>query len=409
MKHDVVINQRQDYQIGGNVKKWAGIIAIVGLALFIIGFLTGDKEATSMRFWTSLLFNNLFFMWIAIAAGFFITAFALGYSGWHTLIKRIPEAIGHFMLIGLPLMLVIFLGGKKHIYEWTHKDIVAHDGFLQAKSWWLNEPTFIGFTILWILGIGGFFLLVRKNSLKLDLDGHYKTFGKSFVLAAGFLFFFAVGNSVSTWHWVMSTEPHWYSTLYAWYLFASALVSMVAVMVITLALLKRAGYLPYVNINHFHDLGKFLFAFSIFWTYLWFSQHMLIWYANIPEETIHFQYLYENHGWLFWGSWALNFIIPLLVLMSRDAKRNIGTLLFVSVVILVGHWIDFFLMIRPGTEKLLSHELHEKVSTTIGTMEIGIGLAFLGLFVFVIAWALSKASLIPLNHPFERESIEHHI
>ncbi len=409
MKKDVVISQEVKFSISNSLKRYAGIAALVGIVLFIIGLFTVNKDHQSMRLWSGLLYNDLYFTWISISAIFFVTAFTLGYSGWQVLFKRVPEAMGYFMCIGLPLILIIYFAGGKHLYEWTHADIVAHDGFLTAKKWWLNNNTFVFFSLLWILGLSGTFLLVRRNSLQLDNDGEYSTFAKSFVVSAFFLFFFAVGNSVSTWHWVMSTEPHWYSTLYAWYLFASALVPSFAVMVITLVLLKRSGFLPYVNLNHFHDLGKFLFAFSIFWTYLWFSQHMLIWYANIPEETVHFKYLWGNHGWLFWGSLILNFVIPLLTLMSRDAKRNLSTLVFVSIIILIGHWIDYFLMIRPGTEKLLSHELHESVVTQIGPLEIGLALTFIGLFAYVIAWGLSRASLVPMNHPFERESIEHHI
>ncbi len=409
MKKDVVINQKVDFSISNNLKKYAGMAAIIGLAVFVVGLLIGNQDFRSMRLWSSLLYNDLYFTWIALSAVFFITAFRLGYSGWQVLIQRVPEAMGFFMLIGLPLILIIFFLGKHSLYEWTHENIVAHDGFLTSKKWWLNKNMFIGFTLLWIFSLSLSFLRFRNNSIKLDSNGEYSTFAKSFVLAAIFLFFFAVGNSVSTWHWVMSVEPHWYSTLYAWYLFASALVAAIGVMIITLVLLKRSGYLPYVNLNHFHDLGKLLFAFSIFWTYLWFSQHMLIWYANIPEETVHFKHLWKNHGFLFWGSVVLNFIIPLITLMSRDAKRNLNTLVFASIVILIGHWVDYFLMIRPGTEKLLSHEIHQNVVTQIGFVEIGLGLLFAGVFAYVIAWALSKASIVPLNNPFEQESIEHHI
>lgn len=401
----------QNYVVSDKLKKTAGILAIVGVVLAIIGIFTTKGDYQASRFWSSLLFNNLFFTWIALAAAFFIAAFGLGYSGWHTLFKRIPEAMAHFIFVGLPLMLIIYLLGKHHLYEWTHENIVANDGFLLAKQWWLNNTTFILFTLFWIVTMCFFFWKLRQNSLKLDRTGDYKVFSQSLVLSAVFCFFFAVMNSVSTWHWVMSLEPHWYSTLYGWYLFASALVSGFAVMVIILILLKRAGFLPQINLSHFHDLGKLLFAFSVFWTYLWFSQFMLIWYANIPEETIHFKYLLENHKVLFFLSLILNFFVPLLVLMSRDAKRNLGTLLFISVVILLGHWIDFLLMIRPGTERLLSHELHTEhpVVMEIGLIEIGMAITFIGLFAFVTAWALSKANLVPKNHPFERESIEHHI
>lgn len=407
----------QTYNISDKLKRTAGILAIVGLVVALIGVFTTKGDYQASRFWSSLLFNNLFFTWIALIGAFFIAAFGLGYSGWHTLIKRIPEAMAHFIFIGLPMILFIFFFGKKHLYEWTHSEIVSVDGILSAKTWWLNDGTFILFTLIWIFTMCFFFFRLRQNSLKLDQTGDYKIYSNSLVLSAVFLFFFAIMNSVSTWHWVMSVEPHWYSTLYGWYLFASSFVSGIAVMVIILILLKRAGFLPQVNLNHFHDLGKLLFAFSIFWTYLWFSQFMLIWYANIPEETIHFKYLLENHKFLFYLALILNFFVPLLVLMSRDAKRNLGTLLFISVVILFGHWIDFSLMIRPGTDRLLSHHLHtehlieetEHATMGLGLTEIGIAILYIGVFAFVTAWALSKAPLIPQNHPFERESIEHHI
>ncbi|MBX2846615.1 MAG: hypothetical protein KTR13_10430 [Saprospiraceae bacterium] len=397
----------QRFVFGNKAKTFAGILAVAGLVLFLLGAFT--TEHTAQRAWTSILFNNLFFTWIALIGGFFVAAFGLGYSGWHTLIKRIPEAMGHFIVPGIIMILVIFVLGGKHIYEWTDHHVIEQDGLLQVKQWWLNSKMFILFTLGWLAAMGGMFYLLRRNSVKLDETGDYRIFNKSLVISAVFCFFFAVMNSVSTWHWVMSTEPHWYSTLYGWYLFASSLVSGIAVMTLILIFLKRQGYLPRVNMNHFHDLGKFLFAFSVFWTYLWFSQHMLIWYANIPEETVHFRYLYDNHGFLFFFSLILNFLIPLIVLMSRDAKRNLNTLMFVSCVILLGHWIDFFLMIRPGADKFLSHHKHEHIVQSIGITEIGAMLMYAGIFIFVTLWALTKANIVPLNHPFERESVEHHI
>jgi len=391
------------------LKMIAGLAAVVGLVLLLIGYFTSDSTGALSRLWSTLLFNNLFYTWIALIGGFFVAAFGLGYSGWHTLFKRIPEAMGHYILIGIPIVLLIFLLGGKHIYEWTDHHLMETDGLLHAKKWWLNNKMFVGFTLLWMLAMGGFFMLLRKNSTNLDKNPSYKIFGNSFVIAAVFLFFFAIMNSVSTWHWIMSTEPHWYSTLYGWYVFASSLVSGIAVMTLILIYLKSLGYLPRLNTSHFHDLGKFLFAFSVFWTYLWFSQHMLIWYANIPEETVHYLYKYENHKIIFWVTLFMNFVLPLLILMSRDAKRKMGTLALVSIIILVGHWMDFFLMIRPGVDKFLSHHIHEKVVRQIGLMEIGGLLLFGGIFTFVVFTALAKAPLTPLNHPFEQESVEHHI
>jgi len=392
--------------------KMATIITFaVGFLLLVIGYFAanGGGPAADSRLWSSLLFSNLFFTWIALIGGFFVAAFGLGYSGWHTLFKRIPEAMAHYIFFGIPIILLIYLLAKQDIYEWTIPEIVASDGLIQFKGWWLSNKMYIGFTLFWFLTMGGAFYLLRRNSVRLDQTGDYKLFNKSFVIAALFCFFFAIMNSVSTWHWVMSTEPHWYSTLYGWYLFASALVTGFAVMILMLLFLKGRGYLPRLNTSHIHDLGKFLFAFSVFWTYLWFSQHMLIWYANIPEETIHYEYKYANHKFTFFLVLIMNFFIPLLVLMSRDAKRNFSTLIVVACVIIIGHWLDFFLMIRPGTDRLAGHKIHEAVVQHIGLMEVGAFLFFGGLFTYVTFSALASANLTPMNHPFEQESVEHHI
>ncbi len=401
----------QKFTFNSKAKTVSIALIIIGLVLMALGYFTGHGHEQS-RLWSSLLFNNLYITWIALLACFFVAAFGLGYSGWHTIIKRIPEAMAHYIIPGIIIILLIFLLGGKHIYEWVDKDIVAVDGLLQKKSWWLNKGMFIGFTLLWLITLGGGFYFLRKNSVRLDQTGDYNIFNRSFAISAIFLFFFAVANSVSTWHWVMSTEPHWYSTLYGWYLFASSLVAFVAVLILVLIYLKQNGYLPRVNESHFHDLGKFLFAFSIFWTYLWFSQHMLIWYANIPEETIHFKNLYDNYGFPFWLVLILNFFIPLIALMSRDAKRNLNRLAVVSAVLIFGHWIDFFLMIRPGVDKLNAHHDHVPLSetaTAIGPLELGAFLFFGGIFLYLTFTALTKANLVPVNHPFERESVEHHI
>jgi hypothetical protein len=200
----------------------------------------------------------------------------------------------------------------------------------------------------------------------------------------------------------MSIDPHWFSTMFGWYVFASWWVAGLAMITLVVANLKDAGYLKMVNANHLHDLGKFIFAFSIFWTYIWFSQFMLIYYANIPEETVYFLQRIRNapYSWIFYTNLILNFVLPFLLLMTRDAKRHMSMLKVVCPIVIVGHWLDFYNMITPGVMQY---------NGSLGLLEIGLGLIFLAGFLFVALNALSKVPLVAKNHPMMAESLNHHI
>ena len=188
--------------------------------------------------------------------------------------------------------------------------------------------------------------------------------------------------------------------MYSWYTFATTFVPGVSLIVLFVIYMKNKGYLELVTQEHLHDLGKFMFAFSIFWTYLWFSQFMLIWYANIPEETVYFKPRVEGpYKGVFWLSFIINFLAPLLILMRRSSKRNYTTLTFMAVFIIFGHWLDFFQMVfaGPNSEHL-----------PLGILDFGIAAGFVGLIMFTTARALSKKSLYVKNHPFFKETIIHH-
>jgi Ni/Fe-hydrogenase subunit HybB-like protein len=198
----------------------------------------------------------------------------------------------------------------------------------------------------------------------------------------------------------MSIDAHWYSTMYSWYTFASTFVSGVALIALFVIYLKNNNYLEYVNNEHLHDLGKFMFAFSVFWTYLWFSQYMLIWYANIPEETVYFKPRAQGiYSGIFWLMLVINFIAPLLILMTRGAKRNYGTVAFMAVMIIFGHWLDFYQMVFPAVSP--DH-------VPMIAYDFGVALFFVGLILFVVGRALTKAPLLAKNHPFVKESLIHH-
>ena len=223
-----------------------------------------------------------------------------------------------------------------------------------------------------------------------------------FKLSATFLVFFAVSSSVAAWDWVMSIDTHWFSTMFGWYVFASWWVAGLALITYIVVLLRDNGYLSFVNTSVLHDLGKFVFAFSIFWTYIWFSQFLLIYYANIPEETIYFveRLASDKYAPVFFVNILINFCFPFLVLMTRAAKRHERFLKIVCPIVIFGHWMDFYLMITPGTLK---------DNGWFGLLEIGMLMVFASLFVFVALSNLAKAPLVAKNHPMLEESVHHNI
>jgi len=215
-----------------------------------------------------------------------------------------------------------------------------------------------------------------------------------------FLLFFVVSESMMSWDWLMSLTPHWQSTLFGWYVFSSLIVSAITVIAMVTIYLRAKGFLPHVNDSHLHDLAKFMFGFSIFWTYLWFSQFMLIWYANMPEETTYFTpRLLGTYQLPFMGMVVLNFVFPILVLMNSDYKRIPWFIILTGVIILLGHYIDVYVMISPAT--VGNH-------WQVGIPEISAILFFLGVFIYVVFNALTKAPLHAKGNPFMKESEHYH-
>jgi hypothetical protein len=244
---------------------------------------------------------------------------------------------------------------------------------------------------------------------------------------------FAVTESLMAWDFIMSIDTHWFSTLFAWYTFAGLFITSIAALAFIVSYLKSKGYLEEVNEHHLHDIGKFMFAFSIFWTYLWFVQFMLIWYSNLPEEVTYFMLRQDHYRGLWLGSFLVNFIAPFTILMTRDAKRKPKLLMFMSVLIFIGHWMDTYIMVIPGFMVNAGHhaaaaqghvaqaangahvaaghavEHGQLLIGTIGWMEIGTTIGFLGLFAFIVQHYLSKAPLVVKNHPLMEESLHHSI
>lgn len=447
-----------NYEFASGTRLWL----LIGMAIGVIclGWTFFTDDAIHTRFWSNFLHNSVFFTGIALMAGFFMCCSITAWAGWYVVFKRVWESISMFLMIGIPLMLVVGIGIMlhwHHLYHWADPAMVEvggdhYDKLIDGKSGFLNTGWYVGGTL--ILGVIWFALLskIRSISIAEDREGS-EGFKKHYNVrkyAAIFLPFAGFGSAAMVWQWVMSIDPHWYSTMFAWYTGASWFVSMVAVTIIVLQHLKSRGYYQNVSDEHFHDLGKFLFAFSIFWTYLWFSQYMLIWYANVGEETIYFKQRIDNYPILFYLNLAINFVAPFFILMRNDTKRKMGSLGFTAGLILVGHWLDFFLMIKPG----VLHTAHEVTGgghhgdghgdshgvahdaghgahdaahdvahaatghgadtafelgfTIPGLLELGTFIGFLCLFMFFILTMLSKAPLTSNNDPYIEESLHHH-
>lgn len=388
-----------------------GLMAI-GLIALVVGFMTPDDVEGSQhtRVWANLLVNGYFFMGIALLATFFMALQYAAEVAWSVAVKRVYEAISCYLPVGAVIMFLIILAGQlhaHHLYQWmepgitdpaspNYDEVIAGKaGYFAPWFFWLRTILYLG---VWWMFQRGF----RKRSLEEDLQGgtaiHFKNMGKG----AMFLVFFAVTSSTSAWDWMMSLDIHWFSTMYGWYAFSSMWISAMTTILLFVLYLKRKGYLEHVNESHIHDLGKWMFAISFLWSYLWFMQFMLIWYTNIPEETIYFKERLEDFGYmgLMWTVFFMNFAFPMILLMSRDAKRNYFFLVFVGVIILIGHWLDVFMMVMPATVNGHWH---------LGFVEIGMALGFVGLLLFVVHRALTKAPLLVQKHPYLGETLHHHV
>jgi hypothetical protein len=399
-----------EFSISNKAKTVTMALMVVGLLFTVIGVIMGmGDHHFGTRLLTNGLINSFFFFAIALGALFFMALQYATETAWYVSVKRIIEAIAGFLPYGIALMLVVlltltFMDGA-HIYIWMDPEFTDpashhYDSIIDGKSAYLNKGFFWIRTVVYMAVYYIFWRGFRMRSLEEDRVGGTDIHFKNYKKGALFLVFFSVFSSTSSWDWIMSIDVHWFSTLFGWYVFSGMWVSAMVVMVLLTLYLKKLGYMPKVNDSHIHDLGKWAFAISFLWSYLWFSQFMLIWYANIGEEVTYYMMRIEHFKILYFTMFIINFAFPMLILMSRDAKRHAGILTIVGVVILVGHWLDVYIMIAAGTLG---------ANAKIGFLEIGMAVLVLGAFVRIILMNLTKAPLSPVNHPFLEESLHHEI
>jgi hypothetical protein len=416
-----------------STKKKLLILGMAGILLIVLGIIIlsffghGHDEETAheiaghafhwtQRLYVDLWINNVYFIGLAIIGIFFFAVQYAAQAGWSSSLIRIPLAFGSWLPYALVILLAVFylsnFSTHWHLFHWLDHSLYDktltngspnpnYDPIIADKESYLNLPFYIirlfGIFLVWM----AFFFYMRKINFREDIEGGVMHYRRLISLSAIFIIFFALSSAVAAWDWIMSIDTHWFSTIFGWYVFASWFAAGLAAITLFVILLKENGYLPMITADHIHDLGKYVFAFSIFWTYIWFSQYLLIYYANIPEESIYFVERLKNDLYtpVFFLNILLNFFFPFLVLMTRDAKRHGVFLKIVCIVVLFGHWLDFYLMVTPGT-------LQENGG--FGFIEIGTILVFMAAFLFVVLNGLTKSALVPKNHPMLQESLHHH-
>ncbi|MBN8703597.1 MAG: quinol:cytochrome C oxidoreductase [Bacteroidetes bacterium] len=379
----------------------------VGLVGVILGLVLAHDEHLGQRLWANVLMNSFFFLGISVAALFFWTLQYATESAYAVAVKRVYEAIAGYLPVGAITLIIVLLAsslGFNHIYHWMahgisdptseHYDevIAGKSGYLNLPFFWIRTLAYLG---IWYLFYKGF----RKRSLQEDLEGGLDIHWKNVKMAAIFLVLYGVTSSTSAWDWLMSIDTHWYSTMFGWYIFSGTWCSSMIMLILFILFLKSKGYLQQVNDSHIHDIGKWMFATSFLWSYLWFCQFMLIWYANIPEEITYFQTRFDLYKPVMWTTFFVNFALPMIFLIARDAKRNPKFLAVVGCIIFFFHWVDLFQIVMPGT--VGAHWYF------FNPLELGMFMMFLGLFLFVVHTQLTKAPLMVKNHPYLDESLHH--
>jgi hypothetical protein len=359
--------------------------------------------------WAAFYVACIFFMLLSVGVLAFYAIQYVAQAGWSPVLFRVMEGITSYLLPGSIIFFLVLVAAGMHfahngIFVWMDHELIdpaseKFDQLIFNKKGWLNASWFLIRAAIFLVVWNLYRYFSRKNSIAQDNSSDNSFFKKNFNISAMFLVFFIVSESMMSWDWIMSVDPHWYSTLFGWYVFASFFVSGITTIALITLYLKSKGYLPEVNTSHIHDLAKFMFGISIFWTYLWFSQFMLIWYSNIPEEVTYFITRIEDYNLPFFGMLVMNFIFPLLILINTDFKRLTWIIVMAGIVILLGHYVDFFNMIMPAT---VGDQWY------IGIPEISSLLFFLGLFIFVVFTALTKAPLVAKRNPYIEESKHFH-
>ncbi len=376
--------------------------AIVGALVLACGFGFAPE-----RTWSNLLIAAFYLLTIALGGAVFLALTYISGAGWHVAFRRVPEAMARILPLAGAAMLVV-LGVRMHDYGWHHGE--GDVGTFWFKELWLT-PSFwatraVVYVLLWSFMAGR---LVARSQQQ-DESGDAAISESNTRLSALFLIVYAITFSLASVDWIMALEPMWFSTMWGVYNFAGMIQAALAVVII-LGLLFRSKNEPLhgvFNDEHLHDLGKLLMGFSCFWMYIWFSQYMLIWYSNIPEETSYF--ISRTKGP--WGpvvvvAIVVNWIIPFFVLLPKAAKRNAGVMMKIAVVVLIGRWIDLYLMVFPASP-FDTADVPFGSAPVFGIWEVGAIACLIGVVGCLLLRCFGASNSVPRNDPFLSESLNYH-
>ena len=389
---------KEQITISGNFKIITSLLIAIGAGTFIFGLIT-DRQTT----WANYLIVNYYFFSLAMGGAFFLVIQSISQSGWSSAFKRVSEAMMSYIPFAALFFLLLWFG-MNDIYHWSDKEAVALDPLLKHKSVFLNVPFFFTRMILYFLLWIVFVRKLRQISLQEDLadpankDGILILFGKTEIYSRIFIFILIITFCLSAIDWIMSIDIKWYSTIFALKNLVAAFLHGASILTLIVFILYKKGYFPFFNEYHMHDFARYIFMFSIIWGYFWFAQFMIIWYGNIPEETVYYSLRWQE-GWkvLFFLEIGLNWFIPFMVLLPVKASRNMTLITIVIIFLIIGQYIDLFVQVIPGTTGALK----------FGWISAGTFLGYAGLFSLVVANTLSRAKIIPFNHPYLDESLNH--
>ncbi|MBX3039124.1 MAG: molybdopterin oxidoreductase [Bdellovibrionaceae bacterium] len=391
--HDLEVKK---FVAPSSLKAIAYALLAIGLITFVVGLMKNQERA-----WTSYLAAFFYFSSLGLGGLFFVAIHNIANSGWSVTVRRYAEGMTSFIPFILIGGLVLVAAGKT-LFPWMDEAVIAGSPMVAAKTGYLNITGFVIRIILFAVGWFLFKWFIVGNSIHQDTDGRVERTLKNVGLSVGFVLFFALSYSLFSVDLLMSLLPTWYSTIFGVYTFAGLFQSSIAVLSLIIIYMKRKGFVKgYVTHDHLHDVVKYMKGFTIFWAYIAFSQFLLIWYANIPEETEYY-IMRAQHGWL-GVSMALivfRFVVPFIALLPRGLKRNESHVIAVSVLVLIMQYVDIWWMIYPNF-------FHGHM--VFGFWEVGVFALFAGLFLIGLITFFSKFSLVAVKDPRIQEAINHHV
>lgn len=388
--------QKKDLPAG--LSKIGLILFVVGSVLSLLAFFVDQERA---------VFNYLvtYMMIVSIGLGslFLIALEYIAGADWSTPIRRIPEFFAGVLPV-LFILVIPLLVLNHDLFHWAHEEAVADDKILQGKAPYLNVTFFVIRTFVFIALWSLFYFVMTRNSRKQDQSKDQKLTKKNIRLAAIFIPIFALSLTFTAIDFMMSLEPHWFSTIFGVYFFSGIVVAALAAITFTVVKLKETGYFsPWMNDDHLFSLGALLFAFINFWAYIAFSQFLLIWYADLPEETFWFLTRW-NGGWVYFslGLIIIHFLVPYFALLTQPSKMNPKRLKFIAVWLLFAHLFDLFWLIMPNMGSM-------KSGYVFSWIDLVFPIAGIGIVILIFNYRAKKDNLIPIGDPKLKRGIDFHL